>query len=163
MSEPAPQSQFDASGALNLLEPGLDVLVKRPKNLPMVRPGSDLDVFSLSPGRLLAELRRHFRPREDLHRHLLSVTKVNDYQWHLDLISESKLLLVRFDIYGATPEWAHFQAKDSLLEAVVTSSLLRGQPREGFPVPDPVYEAVVRHFEQLNALGSGSLKDHHTT
>ena len=162
MSKSAFPDEIDVSSALDLLIPGLDVVVKRRKSLPKVAAGSDIDIFSIRPTGLLSVFRNHFAVVRILDKQITSIKQINQFQWHFDVRDGNNSLGIRFDIYGSIPDWENFRAKGSLFEAVITSSLDKGSTKEPFPAPNPVHEALVRHFEQLNALGSGALKNHHT-
>lgn len=149
--------QIDISIFLKICELSRDVVVKASPSLPHIHRGGDVDIFSLDPESLVAELSSASKScgfrfvRSDLKGH----------QIHLDAI-EGGSLLFRLDIYSRESHWTNIPLKASFLDFAVKSAITAefGSAR-AVPVLDRPVEAMVRYVEYVSHFQVGRDKVHH--
>ena len=149
-------------GVLDSLQLGLDVVVKRSDSLPDPKVGSDIDIFTVRPSSLIAEISKVMLMYQgSLGIHEMSITEVNSKHWHLDVVDQEGLLSIRFDIFGSIPNWTNYPVRSSFFPLFIGAAISLDTESCRFPIPSKLHEAIIRYFEYLNSCATGRLKQHH--
>jgi len=154
------QDPLLVSSFLQLLRPGVDLVVKSSPTLPRIDVGSDIDVFSLDINSLMTL----FRPlaESNFKNCLISITEIEQAHFHFDVHHVSRGLLFRIDLYGRLPNWARLSVRPGLFDAAIQSGLTHNKSTTSeWPVPSPEFEAVLRYFDFVDSFWVGRDKVHH--
>lgn len=148
---------LSAAAALAHLKAGLDVIVKRGPDLPNVRNGDDIDVYSLDSARLLREI---VSDSKNLPLQELRVREVGQNQLHIDFIFP-KGQYFKLDVYSAFPDYSRFGLRDGVFNEMVAACHSLEIDGVNFPVLRKAEEAFVRYLEYLEFFWIGPEKTHH--
>lgn len=143
---------------LDCLELSKDLVVKEPMSLPTVRRGSDLDIYSIRPDRLIEKIVEATLGRRN---ELVRVYSVEKDHVQID-IRDERGLVVKFDIYSSFPKYGRFSIRESLFFEIVSSGALAKKAKGiEYPVPLKRHNAFIRYIEYCEFFWIGPDKTHH--
>lgn len=148
---------FDASRFLSLLKVTEDVVVKRATELPLVRRGNDVDIYTARPQRLLQQFEHEVLSDKSLE---ARVFEVDSHHFQFDIF-DGDGFAIKLDLYSDAPRYRRFAVKDYFLYRMIMGGHLEEVQKCRFPVLGKVEEALVRYFEYIEFFWSGPEKPQH--
>lgn len=148
---------FDASRFLRLLKVNEDVVVKRAPELPLVRRGNDVDIYSIRPQTLLRQFGNEILSDKGLEARVLEIDS-DHFQFD---IFDGDGFAIKLDIYSNAPRYRRFTVKDHFLYRMIMGGHLERAQKCEFPILGKVEEGLIRYFEYIEYFWSGPEKPQH--
>jgi len=124
------------------------VICKLKDIFPDYEFGSDLDILAAEPVHFVKEVMSELNKYID-HESKVNIEEVSETQIHVDFCSQDGIINIRFDIYGALPNYSKLNIDRSLFNLIIANRESKRVNGVDLYVPSIIDESLIRFFEYI--------------